>query len=196
MSTITDLAAQLRQPVTADNEAELEAAAVALGEKGERALPIIKALLQAPEADLRFWAVRSLWANGSPAAVELLIAQLTDTEDMLRSGVAFALGELRSTKAIPTLTQLLHHDFGSPGDHAADALSKIGQPAADALIAGLPAEAGLVRLRAVKALIPIECRDAIRPLIHCLNHDPGYLVRHYADVALKRMGVGEMVYFR
>jgi HEAT repeat protein len=52
-----------------------------------------------------------------------------------------------------------------------------------------------VRARAAKALIPIESRQAIRVLFEALE-DESYLVRYYAEMALERMGVGQMVYFR
>jgi HEAT repeat protein len=114
---------------------------------------------------------------------------------MVRSGAALALGELKAAAAVPDLMRLLREDAAAPGDHATDALGKIGQPAARALIEALKSPYSLVRLRAAKALTPIESHAAIPALIHCFDHDPSYLVRHFADIALKRMGVGEMIYF-
>jgi len=197
MSDLATLIERVTAPVTPENEADHEAAAITLGEQGAAALPAIQRLLQAADTDVRFWAVRSLWANGSTAAQETLIADLlSDQEEMVRSGAAFALGELQSEISISALIRLLMEDPGAPGDYAAHALSKIGQPAAEPLIDALKDKRTLVRIRAAKALTPIKSHAAIRQLIHCFDHDPSYLVRHHADEALKRMGVGEMVYFR
>jgi len=197
------LIAQLSQPLPVDDEAAAsaaEATAITLGQLGDVALPAIEALLQ-PAAvttavDTRFWLVRSLWANGSQAAISLLIDCLADEDDLVRSGAAIALGELKTTGAIAALGRLMRDDQTTAGDHAADALSKIGQPVAQVLITALTDECSTVRLRAAKALIPLESHAAIKPLINCLDHDSSYLVRHYADLALKRMGVGEMIYFK
>ena len=56
-------------------------------------------------------------------------------------------------------------------------------------------EAVWVRRRAAKALVPVESKAAIPVLFEALE-DENYLVRQYAEEALKRMGIGEMVYFR
>lgn len=198
MSKITDtlatLLAVLNKPITEENEAELEATAIALGELGEEALPAISNLMASTNVDYRFWAVRSLWANNTPTACAYLMGLLSDEDEMISSAAALALGELKAENAIPNLMQLLHTN-SQAANHAADALTKIGQAAALHLITALSDERNWVRVRAAKALIPIESKEAIRPLIHCLDYDESYLVRHYADIALKRMGVGEMVYF-
>jgi HEAT repeat protein len=63
------------------------------------------------------------------------------------------------------------------------------------LIEALKHKQTWVRVRAAKALVPVESRSAIGPLFHALDDD-SYLVRHYAEIALVRMGVGQMVYFK
>ena len=196
MKDIAPLITQLTTPVTSENEAACEAAAIALGKKGDIALPFIEKLLNVGDIDIRFWMIRALWANGGQAAQETLTTLLSDEDDMIRSGAAMALGELKVISALPALMNLMLEDQGLPGDHAADALGKIGQSAAQNLIQALGDGRAMIRIRAVKALGPIESQVAIPALIQCLDHDESYLVRHYADRALKRMGVGEMIYFK
>lgn len=179
---------------TLDDEA-CEAEAIALGQKSEAGLKELKLLAGANQADLRFWAARGLWANGSAEAVELLIDMLNDEEEMVRSGAALALGELKAEAAIESLARLLTSDRSASGNHAADALAKIGQPAAPALIEAMKHPDARARRRAAKALVPIESREAIRVLFEALEDD-SYMVRHYAEIALARMGVGQMVYFK
>ncbi len=176
------------------DEAACEAKAIELGQLGDKGLFILKRVLAASETDARFWAVRGLWANESPEALTLLIRALQDKEEMVRSGAALALGELKAETAVAALAQLLMSDRSAGGDHAADALGKIGQGAAAVLIKALQDEHVWVRVRAAKALVPVESRRAIGPLFYALDDD-SYLVRHYSELALTRMGIGQMVYF-
>ncbi|MDX1523322.1 MAG: HEAT repeat domain-containing protein [Anaerolineae bacterium] len=176
------------------NDARCEALAVSLGEQGASGLQTLQSLLTAAEADVRFWAVRGLWANGSGEAIQALIATLQDPDPMVSSGAALALGELKAEAAVEALAHLLVTDPGATGRHAADALAKIGQAATPALTEALKNEQPWVRVRAAKALVPLEDRASIGPLFHVLEDD-SYLVRHYAELALERMGVGQMVYF-
>jgi HEAT repeat protein len=172
-----------------------EAAAIALGQLGSNGLTTLAELLAAAEPDMRFWAVRGLWANGSAGAIELLIKALVDPEEMVRSGAALALGELKAEAALDGLARLLTTDASESGHYAADALAKIGQAAAPTLIGALQHEQSWVRVRAAKALIPVESKRAIPALFQALDDD-SYVVRHHAEEALARMGVGQMVYFR
>lgn len=176
------------------NESTCEAKAVALGRQGETGLPMLAQLMQADDVDVRFWAVRGLWANASPAAVDWLVEALQDTDEMVRSGAALALGELRAETAVKALAQILTTHPDSSGDHAADALAKIGSPSAEVLIEAMKRKRPWVRRRAAKALIPVESKAAIPVLFEALE-DESYVVRHYAEEALRRMGVGQMVYF-
>lgn len=178
------------------DEATCEAEALALGQQGQLGLAALGHLLDAAQSDLRFWAVRGLWANGSAAAVAHLIAALADDEPMVRSGAALALGELKAEAAIDSLAELVYNDASAAGSHAGDALSKIGQGATPRLIRLLRAEPAWVRVRAAKALLPLEDRQAIGPLFQALEEDDSYLVRYYAELALERLGVGQMVYFK
>lgn len=187
------LTALIDRLITLD-EAVCEAEVIELGQAGQNGLIMLKELLAAAETDARFWAVRGLWANGSPEAVSLLIKALRDNDDMVRSGAALALGEIEAEMAVEALVQLMTGERAASGDHAADALAKIGQPAATALIKALQDERVWVRVRAAKALVPTESRRAIGPLFYALE-DESYLVRHYAELALTRMGIGQMVYF-
>ena len=57
------------------------------------------------------------------------------------------------------------------------------------LLAKLQAGNVLQRIRAAKALVPIESHEAIPALIAALD-DENAVVTHYAEEALERMGVG------
>lgn len=190
----TEKATLIEQFSSADDAAS-EAAAIALGQQDSAGLATLAELLSVAEADARFWAVRGVWANGSPEAVELLLPALSDQEEMVRSGAALALGELKAEAAVEALAALLTADPTESGRHAADALAKMGQLAADVLIKALQDERPWVRVRAAKALVSVESKQAIPALFRALD-DESYVVRHHAEEALARMGVGQMVYFR
>ncbi|MFW9998325.1 MAG: HEAT repeat domain-containing protein, partial [Candidatus Odinarchaeota archaeon] len=143
---------QLLDQLNGADDGHCEASAVALGEMGEVALSHLRALLAHGNADARFWAVRALWVMGTPAATDALVGVLEDPSDMVRSGAALALGELKAEAAIEKLVHLLREERDSAGDHAADALSKIGKPAASVLIEALDDAHPWVRIRAARAL--------------------------------------------
>jgi len=187
--------AELITRFTTLDEQSCEAEAISLGKRGDVSLPALAQLLQAEEVDARFWAARALWANQSPQAVEMLVSALRDEEEMVRSGAALALGELKAGTAVDALARLLTTDSTASGDYAADALSRIGPPAEKALIEAMKNGQTWVRRRAAKALIPVESTKAIPVLFEALE-DESYIVRHYAEEALRRMGVGQMVYFK
>ncbi len=186
---------EFKKHFTSLDDTACEVKAIALGQQGQAALPIMTDLLQADEPDVRFWVVRALWANSSPQAIMLLKNALNDQEEMIRSGAALALGELKAEAAVEALASLMTNDPGLAGNHAADALCKIGQASAPVLIEALKHQEAWARVRAAKALIPIESHEAIGPLFYALE-DESYMVNHYAQEALARMGVGEMVYFK
>ncbi|MFQ5613363.1 MAG: HEAT repeat domain-containing protein [Anaerolineae bacterium] len=191
----TDCQTLLQQLLAESEDTACEIAAIALGQGGDACLPAVAELLASADADHRFWGVRALWANGSAGARARLIACLKDGCEMVRSGAALSLGELKAPEAVEALGDLLCRDTTQASNHAADALAKIGPPAAPVLIAALGEGRAWVRIRAAKALVPVESKAAIAPLIQALD-DESYLVRHYAEEALARLGVGQMVYFK
>jgi HEAT repeat protein len=171
-----------------------EQAALALGALGDAALPPLRNLLRAPDAEHRWWAVRALAALGSPPAVSLLIQALADPDPDARVCAALGLGELKAAEAIAPLCNLLADDSAYVGRIVGNALIQIGPPAIPALIqtlGGSPSPAA--RAGAARALVPLESHDAIPALFAALDDDSA-LATHYAERALERMGVG-MVYF-
>jgi HEAT repeat protein len=170
-------------------DARREAAALALGELGAEALPPVRDLLQAGDADQRWWAARALAALGGPQAVALLIDALSDLDPDVRVCAAMGLGVLGASQAIAPLTRLLADESVYAGRIASDALIRIGAPAIPALIETLSSLSPLARAGAARALVPLESHDAIPALFAALD-DPSALVTYYAWEALERMGVG------
>jgi HEAT repeat protein len=186
---------QLLSQLVGSDDDDCEASAIALGQMGEVSLPPLKGVLSGGDIDVRFWAVRALWEMGTQSAITALLGVLDDASEMVRSGAALALGELKAEIAIAKLARVMREEQDSSGDHAADALSKLGEAATSTLIEALESARPWVRIRAARALVPIQSPNAIPALIQALDDD-SYVVTHYAEEALARLGVGEIIYFK
>jgi len=71
---------------------------------------------------------------GRPA-VDALIVALKDKHPDVRSGAAYALGEIRDPRAVGSLIIALKDKDNNVRKEVADALAKIGRPAVESLIA-------------------------------------------------------------
>jgi HEAT repeat protein len=190
---------ELLDRLTRGEDPGREAAAVALGRAGEAAVEPLAALLEADDADSRWWAARALAEVGGEVAVEPLAGALGDLDSDVRACAALALGQMgadlgrRATTFARSLAACLGDESAFVASIAADALSMIGEPAVEALTGMLEAESSHARLLAVRALGRIKDPSAVEPLLGLLE-DPSYLVRYHAQEALEALGVG-MVFF-
>ena len=186
---------QMIQTLLHGDEAEKEAAAERLMALGAPVVPDLETALQAGDQDARWWAARALAGIKGPEAARALLGALQDPDEDVRVCAILGLGERRELAAVEPLLLLMRNSGEYARRHIGDALSKIGEPAAPALIATLGDEQAAVRAQAARALVRIESHDAIPALIAALD-DPSAAVEHYAWEALQRMGVGIMVYFQ
>ncbi|NUQ62146.1 MAG: HEAT repeat domain-containing protein [Pirellulales bacterium] len=134
------------------------------------------------DEDARSVAAIELVGIGKPAT-EQLIAALANPAPEVRRRAAWALGEIRDPAAAAALVKTLHDQDGFTRTAACDALSKMGQPAVDGLIAALDSREAGMRLVAARGLArigdaraaerlavavgdvdPAVCREAIRAL--------------------------------
>ncbi len=118
-------------------------------------------------------AMEALGGIHNPKAVERLLQAITDENAGVRLAVVRALGESASSKAILPLIRLLREEQSTLKGQAAAALAKIGTPAVTELIAIVMArgEAPATRSLAMAALGEIGAKEAVAPLIDCLNTD-------------------------
>jgi Uri superfamily endonuclease len=180
--------------LSGDEEAREEAAA-ALGRLGDEAVPHLLALLDHDDGDARCWAVWSLAHTGSSEAAAPLVAALDDPDCDMRICAAMALGEMRAVEAVSALVGQLESWNGLLARCAADALEKIGPQAVSALVAALEHPKSQVRVWATRALGRIGAADAVEALCHVYLYDQSYLAQHYAEEALREMGLLETVLF-
>ena len=145
------------------------AAARALGRLGDvGAVERLIAALKDHESVVRQAAAAGLGEIGDPRAVEPLIANLKGRENV-RVAVAVALGVIGDARAVePLIVALKDWRVCVP---AAEALARIGAPAAAPLVATLNDTNNAVRDAAVEALIVQIGAPAVAPLIGALSSE-------------------------
>jgi len=179
--------------LTCRDDVRAEAAVSELAGRGTEILPSLKALLDSPEVDERWWAVRTLAQMTEPPA-NWLIAVLSDPASEVRQCAALALCHHPDGNAIPGLIQLLADSEPVSAELAADALTAIGGDALPALVEALEKGPHKARVEAVRALAAIRDPRAIPSLIAALEED-SLSMQFWAEEGLERLGLG-MVYLK
>ena len=178
--------------IVGDDDAREEAAR-ALGVLGEEGVLALLELLKHDDADVRCWSIWALAQTGSRQVVQPIVGALDHADCDVRISAAMALGELRAAEAAPALVAQLESQSGLLTRCAADALEKIGEEAVPVLVKALGHPQSQVRMWAARALGRIGSKEAVEPLCQVYLYDESYLVHHYAEEALRDMGLLEMV---
>ena len=139
-------------------------AAEALGKIGDtRAVPaFIEAVYNEDDeyGILRFYGVIALGELKDSAAIPILLKALHDKSRNVRSGAAWALGEIGSD-AIPGLIKALHDETLGIDKQIAEALLKIGEPAVPELGAILQSGEGVIKRKVANILRQIGTPEAL-----------------------------------
>ncbi len=175
-----------------DDEAA-EQAAQALIAAGEAAVPALLALSRAPEADTRWWALRTLAEIPHAEVPPRLQEALHDPDPAVRQAAALGLRHQPTPNAVPDLIALLADDDRLLASLAADALAATGAAATEALIRMLREGTPAARIEAARALAQLGDKTSIPALFEALD-SPSPFVEHWANEGLERMGVG-MIFF-
>ena len=179
--------------LTSGDDQRAEASVRCLARYGSHALPSISLMLDAPDADTRWWAVRILAEISDNRTPVLLIKALQDEDASVRQCAALAISRQGDERAVPALIKLLSDPDSLQVRLAANALVSIGPPAVPALLDTVRDGAPVARFEAVRALALIGDPRAIAALMSVLEEDSA-LMEYWADEGLRRMGVG-MLYF-
>jgi HEAT repeat protein len=179
--------------LTSGDDLRAEASVSCLKRHGSLAMPAVAPLLDSPDADIRWWAVRLLAEINHDDTSLALIKALQDDDASVRQCAALAISHQGDEKAVPALIGLLSDTDSLTVRLAANALVSIGPPAVPALLDIVRDGVPLTRFEAVRALSLIGDPRAIPALMGVLEEDSA-LLEYWADEGLRRMGVG-MVYF-
>ncbi len=160
-------------------------------------------LLESPNADLRWWAARTLGEIPHPRAFAALLEALNDSAAEVRQCAALGLRHharrgleaAPAAQAVAALAPLLADEDRLLASLARDALAALGEHAVPALLETLEAGSPAARVEAMRALARIGDPRAIPAMFRALTEDDTALLQHWAEEGLEKMGVG-MVFFR
>lgn len=186
---LEDLLADL----TSGDEVRAEAAVPLLAALGETIIPFLRDLLDSPDADIRWWATRTL-ASLPSLDPGLLLSSLSDAAPEVRQCAALGLCSHPSEAAIPLLVCGLSDADGIIADLSARALVAVGKPAVESLLEVLKDAPQSARIHAMHALSEIADPRAIRPMIESMSEN-SVMIHYWAEAGLERMGVN-MVYMK
>jgi len=192
MHPTVDLAGTIAELVSGD-ERLAEAAAARLPSLGAEGLSPLLTLVLSPESETRWWATRALAGFSQPAALEAVLARLSDPDPSVRQCAAVGLRLQPSPQGLPALAKALFDEDGLVARLAADALAAGGPDAIPHLESALRSGSRRARLEAARALAGLRHPRAI-PALYTALDDPSPLVQHWAEQGLEALGMG-MVYF-
>jgi len=183
----------LLKDLTSGDETRAEESVSALVNLGEEAIPALLALTHSPDADSRWWALRTL-AQSPLARTEWLVPFLNDPAPEVRQCAALGLAVRSDESAIQPLVRALSDDDSMVVSLAANALVKIGGAAVPSLIETVKGAPQSARIHALRALAEIRDHRAIPVMMKMLEEDSA-LLHHWAKEGLERLGL-DMVYIK
>jgi HEAT repeat protein len=178
---------------TCGSDKRAEEAALRLAAAGSLSFEILKELLSDTDADIRWWATRTLAEIRAPESISLLLQALHDPLPAVQQCAAVALRHQADSKAIPQLIDALSSSDRLLARLAGDALIAVGKDAVPTLIEIAEGKSQPARLEAIRGLSLIGDNRAI-PVLFTVEDEDSAIIGYYAAQGLERMGVG-MVYF-
>jgi HEAT repeat protein len=190
VQSLDDLVSEL---ISGDDQ-RAESAIVSLSHMGESALEAIIKLLESPDPDHRWWAVRTLSNFKSPLIGDFLKRALYDSDCAVRHCAALCLRHSPHVKAIPALIEAFGDKDRLFARLAGDALASIGKPAIPALTDAIQSQNPAIRGEAARALAKMKEPDTL-PILYSVNEDPSAIVQYWVEEGFQLQGVG-MVFFK
>lgn len=185
--------ASLLHGLVSGDETRAENAVTALVDLGEDAIPALLDLTHSPDADSRWWAVRTL-AQSPLSRTEWLVPFLNDPAPEVRQCAALGLAVKPDESAIQPLIRALSDEDGMVGSLAVNTLVRIGSAAVPSLIEVVKNEKQSARIHALRALAEIGDHRAIPVMMKVMDEDSA-LLQHWAQEGLERLGLN-MVYIK
>jgi HEAT repeat protein len=178
------------------NETRAEQAALHLAQHPQETRPALHQLLDSPNPDQRWWAIRTLAEfEPEPETTRHLFAALEDSSNEVRQCAALALCQRPDPEALAPLLQALADPDPLVARLAANALIELKETAVPALLAALQTQTNpTALLQIVRALAEIADPRAISALTNAIQSDSA-LMHYWAKHGLEKLGLG-MIYFR
>jgi HEAT repeat protein len=184
-----DLLAEL----TSGDDLRAEKSIPAILELGMAAIPSLLDLTLAPEADSRWWAVRTLAASPH-TQTESLIPLLNDSAPEVRAAAALALCNHPHESAVEALIKTLADVDPLTAGLAGNALVKIGSPSVPSLLTVMSEAPIGIRIIVLRTLCEIRDHRAIPVMMKSLGEESAVL-QYWAQQGLERLGL-DMVYIK
>ena len=179
--------------LTGNDEPGAEAAALILAEAGEPAVPLLLPLLDSPDSEQRWWAVRTLAGMRRPRA-EWFRRALTDPEPDVRAAGALGLVTHPDVSAHVELISVLDDRDGLVADLGSKALAALGSEVVPRLIDAFLGATPQARIHILRALAQIRDPQAIRVMMRAMDQGSAAL-EYWAKEGLNRLGL-DMVYLK
>ena len=173
-----------------------EKAELRLAQNQQAALPELYKLLESPDAEQRWWAIRTL-AECEPThrTTRSLLAALEDNSNDVRQAAALALCQRPDPQATPALIRALSDPDPMVVSLAGNALALLKTEAVPALTTALETEQNpAARREIVRSLAKIGDPGALPALMKALESDSA-LLQYWAEHGLEKLGLG-MVYIK
>lgn len=183
----------LKELISGDEE-RAQKAIQALAERPFDSLEPVKQLLQAPDEDIRWWAVAALSHFPVELAGEYLLEALEDPQTSVCQCALVGLQRQPSMDALPKLIELIGSMDALTARLAGGALARLGEPAVPALGDVMQGDIARARIHAARALAEMQVESTIPILFKALD-DPLSIVVYWAEEGLDRLGVG-MTFFK
>ena len=180
--------------LTSGDDEVAEKAANAITALGESALPALFDLLDSPDPEARWWALRTLAGIPHPTVQWQLRNFLSDPDPELQNCAALGLSKQPWSEATRDLVNLLDNEDRLLARVAGDALIAIGNQAVPDLINTLEKGTPAARIEATRSLAMIGDPDAIPALFNAWQNG-STMIQHWVEDGFERMGVG-MQFFR
>jgi len=181
--------ASLIANLTSGDDQLAEAAVEQIAAWGEIALPALFDLLNSPDPEKRWWALRTLASIPHPDVPPRLGEGLHDPDPAVQQCAALGLSRQPWAEAIPDLIVFLVDEDRLLARLAGDALIALGSPAILPLGETLKNGSQRAKIEAARALALIGDKSAIPALFQAWQEGSA-LVQYWAEEGLDRMGVG------
>ena len=192
VSPLRDLQALLAE-LTGSDETAAEAAALILAQAGDAVLPTLAKLVESPDANHRWWAVRTLAAMPEPR-MDWLRRSLDDPHPEVRAAGALAFIAHPDPSAIEALIAIVGDEDSVVSAVALSALVALGSSVVPSLLEAFGGSSHRGRIQIMRALREIRDPRAINLMMKTIGEGSA-AAQYWAREGIEALGL-DMVYMK